>query len=131
VTVATVELRAGWRWPRLALRGVTTVVVALVLAQAALAGGFLSGNFEALAAHAGIGSLAAAGLLVQSGVAILLWRKGGGPGWPVIASLAQFLVAAALFPLGEERVLALHVPLAVVLTVGVASLMAWSWRGIR
>jgi eukaryotic-like serine/threonine-protein kinase len=38
--VATAELRAGRRWPLLALRGVTTTVAALVFAQAALAGGF-------------------------------------------------------------------------------------------
>jgi hypothetical protein len=126
--VATAELRAGRRWPLLALRGVTTTVAALVFAQAALAGGFLSGNFDALDAHAGTGGAVAVGLLVQSGLALLVWRRGRGPGWPVVASLIQLLVAGALFPLGEERVLAVHVPLAVALTVGAAFLLAWSWR---
>jgi hypothetical protein len=109
------------------LRAATTAVAALLIAQAALAGGFLSGNYEALAVHAITGGLTVVALLVQLVAAVLLWRKDRGPSWPARVSLVQVLVAGALIPLGEQRVLTLHVPLAVGLTVGVALLVVWSW----
>jgi hypothetical protein len=126
--VAEVQVR---RWPLLVFRGVTTAIAVLIFAQAALAGGFLSGNFEALAAHAGTGIVLTFALLAQTGVAILMWRKGNGPVGAVGASLAEFLTSGALIPLGEQRVLAVHVPLAVALTVAVAFVVAWSWRVTR
>jgi hypothetical protein len=109
-------------------RAITTAVALLVLLQAALAGSFLSGQYEALAAHARNGGITVAGLLLQSIAALVLWRSGAAPGWPVRAGVIQLLIAGALIPLGQQRILTVHVPLAVLLTVGVAVTTYWAWR---
>jgi hypothetical protein len=111
------------------MRAATTSVAVLVIAQAALAGGFLSGNYEALAVHEVNGGLVVLALLVQLATAVVLWRKGEAPSWPVRTSAIQLAIAGALIPLGQLRVLTVHVPLAVGLTVGVALMVVWSWRG--
>lgn len=111
----------------LLFRAITTCVAVLILGQAALAGGFLSGHYDALAAHGLNGGLLALTLLVQCVAAVIWWRASRGPSWPVRTSLIQLLIAGALIPLGEQRVLTIHVPLAVGLTVGVALLLVRSW----
>ncbi|MEU5946729.1 hypothetical protein ABZ793_14350 [Micromonospora sp. NPDC047465] len=108
-------------------RAITTCVAVLILGQAALAGGFLSGHYDALAAHGLNGGLLALALLAQCITAVVWWRSSRGPSWPVRTSLIQLLIAGALIPLGEQRVLTVHVPLAVGLTVGVALLLVKSW----
>jgi hypothetical protein len=112
----------------LLFRAVTTVAALLILGQAALAGGFLSGHYDTLAAHGLNGGLLALTLLVQCITAVVWWRSSRGPSWPVRTSLIQLLIAGALIPLGEQRVLTVHVPLAVGLTVGVTLLLVRSWR---
>ncbi|MGW0431527.1 hypothetical protein ACWDV4_03095 [Micromonospora sp. NPDC003197] len=115
-------------WPWLFFRAMTTCVAGLIIVQASLAGGFLSGHYEALAAHAGTGGAISIALLLQCVAALLTWRVGSGPAWPLRTSIIQLLIAIALIPLGEQRVLTAHVPLAVGLTVGVAFLLVRSWR---
>lgn len=119
------------RWPLPLFRATVTTAAVLVFAQAALAGGFLAGHFEALAMHSRNGGLVALVFLVQLLCAVLLWRKGGGPAWPTRSAVLQLLIAAALIPLGEERVLAVHIPLAVGLSIGTALLVSWAWRWQR
>lgn len=111
------------------LRAATASVSVLLLAQTALAGGFLSGNFEALSAHAMIGGAVAAALLVQLVAAVTAWRTRRTAFQPVATSVVQLVIAAVLIVLGNERVLWVHVPLAVGLTVGSALLVVSSWRG--
>ncbi|MCA2207560.1 hypothetical protein [Nocardia rosealba] len=119
------------RWPLPVFRATVTVAAALVFAQAALAGGFLAGHFEALAMHSRNGGLVGVVFLVQVVASVLLWRKGSGPAWPVRTAVIQLLIAAALIPLGEERVLAVHIPLAVALSIGTALQVSWAWRWRR
>ncbi|MET9214749.1 MULTISPECIES: hypothetical protein [unclassified Nocardia] len=119
------------RWPLPLFRATVTTAAVLVFAQAALAGGFLAGHFEALALHSRNGGIVALVFLGQLGCAILLWRKGGGPAWPARTAVLQLSIAAALIPLGEERVLAVHIPLAVGLAIGTALLVSWAWRWRR
>ncbi|GAB2632733.1 hypothetical protein GCM10027088_03930 [Nocardia goodfellowii] len=109
----------------------TTLVTTLVLTQAMLAGDFLSGRFESLALHARNGGIVASALLAQTVTAILLWRRAGAPSWPVRTSVIQLVIAAGLIPLGEARMLALHIPVAVGLAVGTALLTTWAWRWER
>lgn len=118
-------------WPLMLFRGTATLAALLVLSQAVLAGGFLSGRYEALAMHGRNGGVVAIVMLCQTIAAVLLWRFGSGPSWPVRTGLIQLVIAAALIPLGEERVLAVHVPLAVGLAIGTAMLMSWAWRWQR
>ncbi|MEV0029935.1 hypothetical protein [Nocardia sp. NPDC050793] len=115
-------------WPLALFRAGTAVAALLVLSQALLAGEFLSGHFEALAAHGRNGGVVALCMAIQTVAAILLWRLGSGPSWPVRTSVVQTIIAGALIPLGEQRVLAVHVPLAVGLSIGTALLTAWAWR---
>ncbi|MGW4498261.1 hypothetical protein ACWENR_06535 [Micromonospora sp. NPDC004336] len=112
----------------LLFRATATVAALLVLGQAALAGGFLSGHYDALAAHALNGGLVALTLLVQAVTALVWWRANRGPSWPVRVTLIQLLITAALIPLGEQRILTVHVPLAVGLTVGVTLALVRAWR---
>lgn len=118
-------------WPALTFRMVATLAALLVLAQAALAGGFLSGHFSALALHSRNGGVVGAVLLAQALAAVVLWRRGGGPAWPVRTAVVQLVIGAVLIPLGEQRILAVHVPLAVALAIGTALMTAWAWRWER
>lgn len=118
-------------WPLALFRTTATVAAVLVFAQAALAGGFLAGHFEALALHSRNGGLVATVLSLQLISAVLWWRVGDGPAWPARTAVVQVLIGAALIPLGEERVLAVHIPLAVGLAIGTALLVSWAWRWQR
>lgn len=120
--------RAASTWPWVLLRVTASLALAGMIGQATLAGGFLSGFYPALAGHANLGTATSVVLLLQTGASVAVWKRGGGPSWPLRASIAQVLVALALWPLGESRILALHLPVAVALGIGVAFLAAWSWR---
>ncbi|MEU8900655.1 hypothetical protein [Nocardia sp. NPDC048505] len=117
-------------WAVLLLRAASTGVAALVLLQAALAGSFLSGEFAALAAHARNARLLGALLLVQLLAALLCRRLRLSGTQPVLAGIGQILVTAALIPLGEQRILAVHLPLAVLLVVGVLQQTHTAWRRV-
>lgn len=120
--------RIPTRWPVHLLRAATTGAAVLVLMQAVLAGSFLSGGFEALAAHARNGGLTGLLLIVQTVAALTCARMGLATRQPVLASVVQLVIVGALFPLGEQRILVAHVPLAVLLTVGVLWTTHTAWR---
>lgn len=94
----------------------TFVHAILVFAQALLTGQFLGGNATALTAHeingTGIITLVS---LIQIVDAILLWRPGRGPAWPIWGSLLVFAAEIAQIVFGFEGRLAIHVPLGVAL----------------
>lgn len=120
--------RTGSRWPWVLLRITASLALAGMIGQAALAGGFLSGFYPALEGHARLGTATSVVIMLQAVVCIAVWKRGGGPSWPLRASIAQVVVAFALWPLGESRILALHLPVAVALGIGVAFVAVWSWR---
>jgi hypothetical protein len=60
--------------------------------------------------------------------AVLEWKPGGGPGWPLAVSAVLFAAVAVQIMLGYARVLALHVPLGVLIIVGIVELFMWAWR---
>ena len=113
-------------WPWWLFR-VTLCVQALdSLAQAVLAGRFLSGDFAMLTAHelnATRGVVIVA--FVQIVVAVLAWRLGGGPGWLVWAVVIVFVATVGQIALGFTRVLGLHVPLGVSIIATVGWLAFW------
>jgi hypothetical protein len=110
---------------------VVTIETMLGLAQALLAGEFLSGHYHGLSAHAhnavalGVGG----GLLAIA--AILLWRPGRGPWWPALTCLLLLAAIGAQIRLGYGRVLAVHIPLGVTIITSFALMLAWAWRPAR
>ncbi|MFJ8025724.1 hypothetical protein [Streptomyces sp. NPDC096311] len=119
------------RWPRLLFRIVITGEALLALDQAALAGGFLSGNYSALGMHAAGAAATALAAVLLTITAVLLWRPGRGPGWPAVASAVLFTAEGVEIGLGYGRVLALHVPLGTAIIASALLMLVWAWRPVR
>ena len=118
----------------LAARGLRAVVLAhaaLVLAQAAFAGRYLSGDAAGLRLHERNAELIVTLALVQLILAVLVWRPGRGPAWPALASLALWLAEVAQMSLGYGRVLGVHVPLGVAIFGLTVALAIGTWRLTR
>lgn len=114
------------RWPWLVLRGTLCLLAVDVLAQAVLAGRFLSGDFAMLTAHELNATRFAATLsFVLIAVAILAWRAGGGPGWLVLVAVVLSAAIAGQIVLGFSHVLGLHVPLGVTIIGLTGWLAVW------
>lgn len=102
-------------------------MVVLALAQATLAGNFLGGQYDALMLH----SLGAKAITLTSAVqvAILAWIwRLGGPRGAFLGGVAQTLLLVAEFAAGELRLTAVHVPMGVLLVVGIVQVATVIWR---
>jgi hypothetical protein len=112
---------------RTALR-VTAVLSAVeLIVQGATAGQILSGSEAAGYLH-GAGAIVfhvLTGLMTIS--AALLWRAERGSVWPSVISLLVFLVGLLQAYLGDIGVLAVHVPLAIALTIATIWVLTWSF----
>jgi hypothetical protein len=121
------RIRPAARAPLLCARGTSALLVLLVLAQAVLAGDFLGGQYDALMLH----SIGARATAITSAMQILIlawvWRT-GGPGRAFWAAVVQTLLLVAEFAAGELRMSAVHIPLGVLLTVGIVQLTTMIWR---
>lgn len=119
---------AGWAvWT---LRIITTLAAVLVLVQPVLAGLFVTGDVGKLEMHSMTASVLVAVIFLQLVAAILVWRPGRGPAWPIGACTALFVAAELQSGMGYARLLAVHIPLGVLLFgLSVALLIAvWSPR---
>jgi hypothetical protein len=115
------------RWPFLLFRGTTAGLGSLSVVQAGLAGGFLSGHYDVLRAHL-VTAMVMEGVSIVQAVAVVFVRRSGGPRWVLWVGLLVPVLVAAQGGLGLGRVLTLHVPLGVLLAVGLLRLAAWAWR---
>jgi hypothetical protein len=115
-------------WPLWLLRVVVTVEAVLAFNQAVFAGQFLSGTYGAVSTHAVNANVTGIMLLVEAVAAALLWRRGGGPGWPALTALGLFVLAGVQIGIGYARVLALHIPLGVAIIVVDILMLVWVWR---
>lgn len=78
-------------------------------------------------------------LHVLSGLAMIaafaLWRLRGAPLWPAVLALVVFVLTFVQAYYGGRSTLYIHVPGAMILTVGSVALMVWSFtpgaRGVR
>jgi hypothetical protein len=61
--------------------------------------------------------------LVQVVLAVLVWRLGHGPGWPVVASVGLLVAILVQSVAGMNGLLAVHVPLGVAIFGLVATLL--------
>ena len=120
--------RAWVYWP---FRLVIAVAAVLVFDQAVFAGQLMAGTFTALASHRENATVS--GITVAVGVlaAIPIRWPGRGPSWPMLACLGLFGLIAAQIALGFTRLLALHVPLGVAITLVTVLLAVWAWRPRR
>jgi hypothetical protein len=58
--------------------------------------------------------------------AVLLWRRHGAPAWSAVLAVVVFVLTFVQAATGGRSTLWVHVPGAMVLTVGVAWVMVWS-----
>lgn len=118
----------GWAvWALRILVAGTAVVAAL---QPVYAGLFLAGDSGMRADHSTGHIVIVSLLFFQVIAAVLVWRPGRGPSWPIWVSLGFIFVVEMQAGFGYSRMLALHIPLGV-LTVGIAVLLVvftWSPR---
>lgn len=115
------------RWPYLLFRGTTASLGVLSVAEAAFAGSFLNGHYDLLRAHLVTAMVMIAIALAQAATTVFL-RRAGAPRSVLLAGLVLPVVLAAQSGLGTGRVLGLHVPLGVLMVVGLLRLAAWAWR---
>lgn len=112
--------------PVAALR-ITSVLAVLVIAwQGLSAGNMISGSAEALTFHqaGAIGTHITTGLVAIA--ALLLWRATRGPVWPAVLAAVVFVATFVQAQLGHGPMWA-HVPGALVLMLGSATLLAWAF----
>lgn len=115
---------------RILFSGVLGMHAALVVAQPFLAGMFLSGLVDAIQVHGIIGSTLPALGLLQIIAAVLLWRPGRGPLWPLQISSVLFFAEGFQVLMGYTGALAMHLPLGVAIVASTVAMFIWSlvWR---
>jgi hypothetical protein len=99
--------------------------------QSVFAGQFLSGTYDALLVHRENATFAGISVIVSAVGAVLLRWPGRGPWWPIAACLGLFALIALEIVIGFARILTLHVPLGVTITVLATGLAVWAWRTAR
>jgi hypothetical protein len=119
------------RGPRATLQVLRVVAVLHSLAflgQPVFAGGYLMGDVDALALH-DANAFVITGLdVIQLICAVVFFWKGRGRAWPIWASLAVALAVEVQVGMGYERLLLVHLPLGVSLTVGQILTTVWLFR---
>lgn len=98
----------------MALAGSAWLQVALTLVQASLAGQMLTGSATARGLH----ELVATGAIMwvaalQIVLALVLWRLGRGPAWPIAVTIAVFGLLIMQVGWGYRGRLSLHLPVGV------------------
>jgi hypothetical protein len=114
-------------WPRLLTRITAAVLAVQVLLQPVLAGGFLSGHYDLLRFHMINGFTMIVVSLVQTVAAVFLYRAGASRE-VLVHGFAVPLAIATTAVLGEFRILALHVPIGVLMAVGILRLASEAWQ---
>ncbi len=114
-------------WPLVIARATSATLAILALAQAALAGSFLGGQYNALMLHS-VGARVTTVLSVVQVVVLVIVSRTGGPRWPIGVGALVTILFVAEFASGELRLTALHVPLGVLLIGGILQLTASVWR---
>jgi hypothetical protein len=110
-----------------ALRVAATAAVVVIVLQGVTAGEILSRSRIAVTLHFG-GAFAVhicTGLTALA--AFLLARRRQVSWWPTGIAVAVFVVSFAQAAFGDLGLLSVHVPLAMLLLVGSAVVMAWSY----
>ena len=110
-----------------ALRIATVLTVFMVVWQGATAGELISGEPAALRYHQAGAIVLHVVAAAAAVAAFLLRRRSGGPLWPSVLGVVIFVCTLVQAAVGDAGVMALHVPMALVLMLGSAVLLAWSF----
>jgi hypothetical protein len=113
------------------LRGVLSIHLLAVIAQATLAGMFLSGTATALSWHEMTARAVAAICLLQIVTTVLLRVRSGCPTWMLISAIAILLAEVLETYSGYRGILVVHVPLAMGIFGGVMRQLFWAVRETR
>ena len=113
------------------LRGVLSIHLLAVIAQATLAGMFLSGSGTALSWHEMTARALAAICLLQIATTVLLRVRSGCPTWMLISAIAILLAEVLETYSGYRGILVVHVPLAMGIFGGIMRQLFWAVRGTR
>ena len=119
------------RGPRATLQVLRVVAVLhslAFLAQPVFAGGYLMGDVDSLGLHRLNAGVVTALDVAQLICAIVFFWGGRGRAWPIWASLGIALAVEVQVGMGFERMLLVHLPLGVSLTVGQIVLTMWLYR---
>jgi hypothetical protein len=114
-------------WPRLLTRVTTAVLAVQVLLQPVLAGGFLSGHYDLLRMHMINGMTMIVVAIVQGVAAVFLYRAGASRSVLTHGFMVPVAIAATAV-LGEFRLLILHVPIGVLMVIGILQMASEVWR---
>lgn len=109
------------------LRVSATLFLLMVLCQPILAGIFLTGDVDAIAVHATIGSTLALVAMLLIGVTLAYVLGGRGRLWVLPVMVVLFLAVGLQIGFGFTRQLAFHIPLGVAIVVSAVLLAAWAW----
>lgn len=115
--------------PRLlvALQAEATVLMSLAIGQAGLAAGFLGGSDGLKPVH-GVNAYALLAVTVALVVTAVLYRRGGGPRWPVLAGVILLLVETLQLVLARFEVVGLHIFSGVLFVVLATLLTSYLFR---
>ncbi len=123
--------RIGRTWPIVPLRALSVIILLQVLTQAALAGGFITGDVNLLGLHSANGITLVLTCSALLPAAILLVRPGRGPWWPIAFSVAIWWLVAVQVGFGFSRQIGLHIPIGVAIMSLISGFTWWtfSYRG--
>ncbi|GLZ47773.1 hypothetical protein Acsp06_39580 [Actinomycetospora sp. NBRC 106375] len=106
---------------------ITAVLSVIVLAWQFVTAGALLPRGGPIGLHA-TGAIVLHVVLGLLAIAAILWsRAARGPWWPAVLAVVVFVLSFAQAYAGEHGILALHVPCAMLLTVGTVWVAAWSF----
>ena len=113
--------------PLLALQIEATVLMSLAIGQAGLAAGFLGGDESIKPLH-GANAYALLALTVAVVLTAVVYRRGGGPRWPVLAGVILLVVETLQLVLARAEVVGLHIFCGVLFVVLTTLLTSYLFR---
>ena len=114
------------RWPIVVVRALSILILLQVLTQAALAGGFITGDVNLLNLHSANAILLMLTATALVPAAILLLRPGRGPAWPIAFSVAFWWLITLQLGFGFSRQIGLHIPVGVAIMSLITGFTWWS-----
>lgn len=109
-------------------RVVVVLHAAMTIVQAVAAGGLLQASTVGMVVHQAVGGTLLLVAVIQVPLAVLAWRPGRLPAWPIGVSAALLVVEVTQVALGATGVLAVHVPLGVAIVGSAVTLGVWAVR---